>query len=87
MNDVSPIKYELLHIDRYTNARRGRIYTKHGIIETPVFMPVGTNATVKAITGQSLEDVGSEIILGNAFHLFLRPGLDVLDSFGGLHSF
>jgi len=83
----SPIKFELLHVDKYTGARRGRINTKHGVIETPVFMPVGTNATVKGITNQQLNEIGTEIILSNAFHLYLRPGLEVLNYYKGLHNF
>ena len=66
-------------------ARRGRITLPRGTIETPAFMPVGTYGSVKAMTPQSLLDVGAEIILGNTFHLFLRPGLDVIGEFGGLH--
>jgi queuine tRNA-ribosyltransferase len=85
--DDSSIKFELIHIDRYTGARRGRIITKHGTIETPVFMPVGTNATVKTLTNSLLNDINTEIILANAFHLYLRPGLEVLDHFQGLHNF
>lgn len=85
--DDSPIKFELIHIDRYTGARRGRIVTKHGTIETPVFMPVGTNATVKTLTNSLLNDINTEIILANAFHLYLRPGLEVLEHFQGLHNF
>ncbi|WP_072862648.1 tRNA guanosine(34) transglycosylase Tgt [Marinitoga hydrogenitolerans] len=82
-----PLKYELLHKDKNSNARRGRIYTQNGIIETPVFMPVGTNGTVKALKNTDLKDIEAEIILGNAFHLFLRPGLEVLKNVGGLHNF
>lgn len=85
--EETPIKFELLHVDKYTGARRGRIITKRGIIETPVFMPVGTNATVKGLTKSNLEEINSEIILANAFHLYLRPGLEVLDHFNGLHNF
>ncbi|MGM0640428.1 MAG: tRNA guanosine(34) transglycosylase Tgt [Thermotogota bacterium] len=83
----SPIKYELIHKDKYSNARRGRIHTPRGIIETPVFMPVGTNATVKTLTNEMIREIGSEIILGNAFHLFLRPGLEIMKEFGGIHNF
>ena len=68
-------------------ARRGRIAFARGTIETPAFMPVGTYGSVKAMTPQSLRDIGAEIILGNTFHLFLRPGLDVIGEFGGLHRF
>ena len=68
-------------------ARRGRLTFPRGTIETPAFMPVGTYGSVKAMTPQSLADIGAEIILGNTFHLFLRPGLDVIGEFGGLHRF
>ena len=68
-------------------ARRGRITFPRGTIETPAFMPVGTYGSVKAMTPRDVKDVGAEIILGNTFHLFLRPGLDVIEKFGGLHKF
>jgi queuine tRNA-ribosyltransferase len=68
-------------------ARRGRLALTHGVVETPVFMPVGTYGTVKGVLPQSLLDMGAQIILGNTFHLWLRPGLDVLRRFGGLHRF
>jgi queuine tRNA-ribosyltransferase len=68
-------------------ARRGRLTLNHGVVETPVFMPVGTYGTVKGVMPQSLLDMGAMIILGNTFHLWLRPGLDVLRQFGGLHRF
>ncbi|GAA0721086.1 tRNA guanosine(34) transglycosylase Tgt [Dokdonella soli] len=68
-------------------ARRGRLTFARGTIETPAFMPVGTYGSVKAMTPQNLVDIGAEIILGNTFHLFLRPGLDVIGEFGGLHRF
>ncbi len=68
-------------------ARRGRITLPRGTIETPAFMPVGTYGSVKGVTPQSLLDLGAEIILGNTFHLWLRPGLDVIGDFGGLHRF
>ena len=68
-------------------ARRGRLTLSHGVVDTPVFMPVGTYGTVKGVTPQSLEQMGAQIILGNAFHLWLRPGLDVLRAFKGLHGF
>ena len=70
-----------------SKARTGVIVTPHGEFETPVFMPVGTNGTVKGLWQDQLEELDARIILGNAFHLFLRPGLDVLRSFGGLHEF
>jgi queuine tRNA-ribosyltransferase len=68
-------------------ARRGRLTLRHGVVETPVFMPVGTYGTVKGVLPSSLEDMGAQIILGNTFHLWLRPGLDVIHRFKGLHGF
>ncbi len=68
-------------------ARRGRLTLNHGIVETPVFMPVGTYGTVKGVMPRSLDEMGAQIILGNTFHLWLRPGLDVIGKFGGLHRF
>ncbi len=83
-----PIRYELLKKDKKTGARRGRIYTPHGIIETPVFMPVGTQATVKAMTPDELKEmVDARIILSNTYHLFLRPGDELIKEAGGLHKF
>jgi queuine tRNA-ribosyltransferase len=68
-------------------ARRGRLTFDRGTVETPAFMPVGTYGSVKAMTPRDLSEVGAEIILGNTFHLFLRPGLDIVGEFGGLHRF
>ena len=79
------MKFELLAQDGA--ARRGRITLARGAIETPVFMPVGTYATVKTMTPEELREIGSEIILGNAFHLMLRPGIEIIERFGGLHGF
>jgi queuine tRNA-ribosyltransferase len=70
-----------------TEARAGLLKTRHGEIQTPIFMPVGTQATVKALTPEELEAIGAQIILGNTYHLYLRPGTDVIDRFGGLHDF
>jgi queuine tRNA-ribosyltransferase len=70
-----------------TSARAGLLETAHGTIETPIFMPVGTQATVKAMTPEELEALGAQIILGNTYHLFLRPGVDIIRRFGGLHDF
>ena len=82
------ITYELLHVDKNSGARRGRIHTPHGDIETPVFMPVGTQGTVKTMTPDELKDmVNAQIILGNTYHLFLRPGIDTMRKAGGLHKF
>ena len=79
------MKYELITTDGA--ARRGRLTLAHGVVETPVFMPVGTYGTVKAMTPQSLTEIGAQICLGNTFHLWLRPGLEVIREFGGLHRF
>lgn len=68
-------------------ARRGSLTLNHGVVETPVFMPVGTYGTVKAMTPRDLHDIGAQIVLGNTFHLWLRPGLDVIATFSGLHGF
>ncbi|MEO8279865.1 MAG: tRNA guanosine(34) transglycosylase Tgt, partial [Ideonella sp.] len=68
-------------------ARRGRMTLNHGVVETPIFMPVGTYGTVKGVTPRSLEQMGAQIILGNTFHLWMRPGLDIVRQFGGLHRF
>lgn len=68
-------------------ARRGTLTLNHGVVETPVFMPVGTYGTVKAMTPRDLHDIKAQIILGNTFHLWLRPGLEVIETFGGLHDF
>ena len=79
--------FELLAQDRQTKARRGRLTTAHGIIDTPAFMPVGTQGTVKAVSPGELRELKAQIILGNTYHLFVRPGLDVIERFGGLHNF
>jgi len=79
------LKYELLKTDG--KARRGRITLNHGVVETPIFMPVGTYGSVKAMSPLELKDIDAQIILGNTFHLWLRPGLDVVAKFGGLHRF
>ena len=80
-------KYELIKKSNECNARLGKIYTDHGEIETPIFMPVGTRATVKTMTPDELKDIGSQIILGNTYHLYLRPGMDIIKKAGGLHKF
>ena len=79
--------FDLLHTDTDTAARRGRLRTRHGVVETPIFMPVGTQGTVKALTPQHLHDIGAQIILGNTYHLNLRPGSDLGKEMGGLHQF
>lgn len=80
-------EFELIKKCSKTKARVGRLHTAHGSIDTPVFMPVGTQATVKALTPQHLEDVGSQIILSNTYHLALRPGPELIEAHGGLHPF
>src|SRR6201988_5274315 len=79
--------FEVLCTDLVSRARRGRLKTAHGIIQTPVFMPVGTQGTVKATTPSELLEVGAQVILGNTYHLFLRPGLAVIQHSSGLHKF
>ena len=79
------LQFDLLTTEGH--ARRGRLTLNHGVVETPVFMPVGTYGTVKGVMPSSLEEMGAQIILGNTFHLWMRPGLDVLKQFGGLHRF
>jgi queuine tRNA-ribosyltransferase len=80
--------FELLHTDSKTNARAGLITTDHGKIETPIFMPVGTVGSVKGLTVRDLkEEVKAQIILGNTYHLYLRPGTEILEKAGGLHKF
>jgi len=79
--------YTLIHQDKTSRARLGKLKTAHGEISTPAFMPVGTHATVKGITTRQLEECGAEIMLSNAYHVFLRPGLEIIKKAGGLHNF
>jgi queuine tRNA-ribosyltransferase len=79
------MKYELLKTDGH--ARRGRLTLQHGVVETPIFMPVGTYGTVKAMSPLELKEIDAHIILGNTFHLWLRPGMSIIEQFGGLHQF
>ena len=81
------VTYELLHECKQTGARRGVIHTPHGDIQTPVFMPVGTQATVKSMTPEELKEINAQIILSNTYHLYLRPGQDIVKEAGGLHKF
>ncbi|MCR6546801.1 tRNA guanosine(34) transglycosylase Tgt [Dehalobacterium formicoaceticum] len=81
------VKYHLVKKDEITAARAGTLETTHGKIDTPVFMPVGTQATVKTVSPEELKDLGAEIILGNTYHLYLRPGHDLIAEAGGLHKF
>lgn len=82
---MGSLKFEILK--NLNNARRGRIHLPHGVVETPTFMPVGTNANVKLVTPHTLEENDVQIVLSNAFHLYLKPGLDVIREFNGLHNF
>jgi queuine tRNA-ribosyltransferase len=79
--------FELLKTDAYTKARLGKLVTAHGVVDTPVFMPVGTQASVKALDPRELLEMGTQIILGNTYHLNIRPGLDIIRAAGGLHRF
>ena len=85
--DKPAVTYELLHKDKTTGARRGIVHTPHGDIQTPVFMPVGTQATVKSMTPEELKEVGAQIVLSNTYHLYLRPGHELVKEAGGLHKF
>src|SRR3989338_3812164 len=80
-------EFRLIKKDLHTRARLGKITTRHGQVSTPVFMPVGTQATVKAMTPEELKEIGVEIILSNTYHLYLRPGHELIRDMGGLHRF
>src|SRR2546426_12127370 len=79
--------FEVRATDKSTKARSGRLKTGHGLIETPAFMPVGTQGSVKAVSSRELHELNAQIVLGNTYHLFVRPGIDVIRHFGGLHKF
>lgn len=81
------VSFELLKTDRETGARLGRLTTPHGVVDTPCFMPVGTRATVKTMTPEEVYDLGARIVLGNTYHLYLRPGHELIREAGGLHRF
>ncbi|HEY8529110.1 MAG TPA: tRNA guanosine(34) transglycosylase Tgt [Paenibacillaceae bacterium] len=81
------VRYELIKTCRQTGARLGRLHTPHGVIDTPAFMPVGTQATVKAVSPEELKALGAQIILSNTYHLFIRPGHELIREAGGLHRF
>lgn len=82
-----PFRFELLHVCKQSGARLGRLHTPHGIIETPCYMPVGTQATVKAMTPRDVEETKASILLANTYHLYLRPGHRLIEEAGGLHKF
>ncbi|MBP5756957.1 MAG: tRNA-guanine transglycosylase, partial [Spirochaetales bacterium] len=79
--------YTLHHQDKHCKARTGEIRLPHGVVKTPAFMPVGTNGTVKGIYHDDVAKIGYNLILGNTYHLYLRPGVEVLKTFDGLHKF
>src|SRR5579863_8462557 len=85
-NQHGPFKFDVLATDP-TGARLGRLTTPHGVVDTPAFMPVGTAGTVKALTQQALGELGVQILLGNTYHLYLRPGHELIRRLGGLHRF
>lgn len=85
MKEQDFFSYELVHVDKKTGARAGILHTPHGDIETPIFMPVGTNSAVKMLINQDIEQTGAQIILGNSYHLYLRAGTKLIKKFGGIH--
>jgi queuine tRNA-ribosyltransferase len=87
LHPAHPVQFETVGHDPHSAARRGRLTTVHGTVETPVFMPVGTQATVKGLTPDQLRGIGTRMVLANTYHLTLRPGEDVVEAVGGLHQF
>ncbi len=85
--NAPPVRFELLHVCTQSGARLGRVHTPHGSFDTPAFMPVGTQGTVKGMSPAELEEMGAGIILSNTYHLWMRPGTEVLEALGGLHRF
>ena len=83
----SEFRYELIHKDAHCNARLGKLNVFGKIVDTPVFMPVGTQATVKTLSPEELYDMESQVVLANTYHLFLRPGSELVKKAGGLHRF
>jgi queuine tRNA-ribosyltransferase len=82
------MEFKISHLDKSSKARRGKLTTDHGVIETPIFMPVGTDGSVKGVhQTELLDDIKAQIILGNTYHLYLRPGIEILKQAGGLHNF
>jgi queuine tRNA-ribosyltransferase len=84
---AAAVRLEIEAVCPWSGARAGKLHTPHGVVETPVFMPVGTQATVKALTWQQVAEAGSQIVLGNSYHLYLRPGIELIKEAGGLHRF
>ncbi len=87
LSPIRPLMFEVLVKDSQTQARRGKLTTAHGVVQTPIFMPVGTQGSVKTLHPDDLENLGAQIILGNTYHLNIRPGMDVMGQLGGLHRF
>jgi queuine tRNA-ribosyltransferase len=85
--NMNAVRYELIKTCKQSGARLGRLHTPHGVIDTPIFMPVGTQATVKSMTPEELKEIGSQIILSNTYHLYMRPGHEIVKKAGGLHKF
>ena len=83
----TPGHFEIISTDDATGARRGKLHTAHGVVDTPVFMPVGTQATVKGMSPVELEELGFRMVLSNTYHLNGRPGIEVIEKCGGLHAF
>lgn len=81
------MRFEVIHEDKTTGARVGKLYTEHGVIDTPCFMPVGTKATVKGLAPEEVKQTGAQILLSNTYHLYLRPGHELIERAGGLHKF
>jgi queuine tRNA-ribosyltransferase len=81
------VSFSILATDPSSSARSGRLVLPHGTVETPIFMPVGTQGTVKTLHPKELEELGAQIILGNTYHLWLRPGHELIRDLGGLHGF
>ena len=79
--------FNLIHQDISTAARRGVVTTTHGLVQSPFFMPVATTGTVKTMSGVDLHDMNSQLVLSNTYHLYLRPGLEIIEHAGGLHKF
>jgi len=85
--EVALLEFRIVAVDAETKARAGELVTPHGVVETPVFMPVGTQATVKTLAPSDLEEIGAQIVLSNAYHLYLRPGTELIREAGGIHRF
>ena len=79
------IRYELIKEEKHTGARLGKLHTPHGTFDTPMYMPVGTLATVKGLSPEELKEMGAQVVLSNTYHLWLRPGDDLVAEAGGLH--